>query len=156
MNQNTNRNQSVSRRNAARNLAPFGAFSGLMDEMLNHQFWPNTGSDTLSPRVDIVDTKDSYLIKAELPGVKREDIDITVHEDVLTLKAHAKVESTAENESHTTLRQERQYGELMRQFSLRDTISQSDIVADYTDGVLTLTLPKHVPETPQPTKVEIR
>lgn len=156
MNQNAKRNQCVTRRNPMRHLEPFGAFSGLFDEMLNQNFWPAQSSDTFTPRVDILDTKHNYIIKADLPGVKREDIDVTLHEDVLTLKANLKIEQSNEEEQYSVVRQERRYGEFLRRFSIRDNISQSDIVADYTDGVLTLTLPKAVPESPQPTKVPIQ
>jgi len=157
MNQNAQLNQPATRRKTFRSLEPFGAFSGLFDEMLHQNFWPSAeSSDSISPRVDILDTQNNYIIKAELPGVKREEIDVTIHEDVLTLKAQSKFEKTTEDDAHNIVRQERRYGEFLRRFSLRDNVNQSDIAADYTDGVLTLTLPKSVPETPKPQKVEIR
>jgi len=156
MNQHAHKKQPITRRNSLRNLEPFGAFSGLFDEMLHQNFWPSETPDTMSPRVDIHDTKENYVITAELPGVKREDIDVTIHDDVLTLKAQTKFEKATEDSEHNIVRQERRYGEFLRRFSLRDSVNQSDISADYTDGILTLTLPKAVPEAPQPTKVEIR
>lgn len=156
MSQNAFRNQYVTRRPAARNLETLGSLTGLFDEMFNHNLWPAQTPGTLSPRVDILDTERNYIIKAELPGVKREDIDVTLHEDILTLQAHVKMETSTEDDRHNVVRQERQYGEFLRRFNLRDNINQSDIIADYTDGILTLTLPKAAPESPQPKKVEIR
>ena len=140
----------------ARSGESFGPLTGLFDEFFSPSFWPSQQDNaSLAPRVDIVDCKDHYLIKAELPGVKKEDINITVHEDVLTLQATTRFEHEETDKEHNIVRQERRYGDFLRRFVLRDNITQSDIRADYTDGILTLTLPKSVPEKPHPTKVHI-
>ncbi|MEJ2740996.1 MAG: hypothetical protein P8176_00490 [Gammaproteobacteria bacterium] len=61
-------------RQALRSNEPFGAFSGLFDELLNSHLWPTPNNNGASvPRVDIIDRQDSYVIKAELPGVKKEE-----------------------------------------------------------------------------------
>ena len=93
-----------------------------------------------SPRVDIFDDGNSFVLSAELPGVSREDLDIDVKDNRLTIKGEKKLENSTEKEGY--LRVERSYGLFERSFFLDDNIDRENIKADYKDGVLRLTLPR--------------
>ena len=101
-------------------------------------------------RVDVKEQADAYTLEAELPGVKQDQISLTVDNDVLTIAADMNVEKKEEKESY--LYSERRYGHMSRSFNL-EGIHQEDISAEYKDGVLTVRLPK---STPEPEKVARR
>jgi HSP20 family protein len=92
------------------------------------------------PAVDITENDESYEIKAELPGLKKEDVKITVHDNVLTLKGEKKEEK--EERKKGCHRGERTFGSFVRSFSLGARVDNNRIQADFKDGVLTVTLPK--------------
>ena len=94
-------------------------------------------------RVDVKENANDYLLEAELPGVKQEDISLTVENDVLTIAADVNTQKKTEKENY--LYSERHSGHMERSFNL-DGIRQEDISAEYRDGVLTVTLPKAKPE----------
>lgn len=93
-----------------------------------------------SPRVDIFDDGNNFVLSAELPGVSREDFDIDVKDNRLTIKGEKKLENKTEKEGY--LRVERSYGVFERSFFLDDNIDRENIKAEYEDGVLRLTLPR--------------
>ncbi|TQV73728.1 Hsp20/alpha crystallin family protein [Aliikangiella marina] len=95
-----------------------------------------------SPRVDIVESDESFVIKAELAGIPKEDIKVEVDNKILTLSGERKSEVT--DEKHH--RVERFYGSFSRSFSLPETIDEANIKAESKDGILTLTLPKQAPQ----------
>ena len=101
-----------------------------------------------APRVDIKDKDDHYEITAELPGVVKDDIHITLEDGVLTLEAETSQEDKEENEGKV-IRQERRYGRFMRSFNLGADVHEEDISANFADGVLALKAPKlkEVPPT---------
>lgn len=102
------------------------------------------------PQVDILEERDTITLRADLPGVKKENVEIDVRDDVLTL--NAAVERTPER--WQSLYREYQTGGYSRRFTLGEHIDQTKISATMTDGVLTLVLPKA--EAAKPRKVEIR
>lgn len=104
-----------------------------------------------SPRVDIFDDGNNFVLSAELPGVSREDLDIDVKDNRLTIKGEKKLENNTEKEGY--LRVERSYGLLERSFFLDDNIDRENIQADYKDGVLHLTLPRKQEEPSK--KIEV-
>lgn len=107
-----------------------------------------------SPRIDVSETRDSYQISAEIPGVKKEDINITLEDGVLTLEAEVHREEKEEKEGRV-IRSERRYGKYMRSFNLGSDVSESEIDASFKDGVLTLKAPKREPSQPQRQRIEI-
>lgn len=107
-----------------------------------------------SPRIDVSETSDSYEISAELPGVSKDDINITLEDGVLTLEAEVHQEEKQEKEGRV-IRQERRYGKYMRSFNLGGDISEADIDASFKDGVLKLKAPKREPSQPQRQRIEI-
>lgn len=106
------------------------------------------------PAADIVERDDEYLIKAELPGVERDDIDIHLENDVLTITGERKLEETKDTDK--THRVERFYGRFSRSFRVPDNVDTSAIKADSKDGVLNLHLPKTEAKKPQAVKIAIR
>ncbi len=92
------------------------------------------------PPVDIYETPGHDLVvKAEVPDVAREDIDVTIEHNVLRIKGTKKAESSVKEEQYR--RVERSYGEFVRTFTLPPTVDGSKVTADYKNGVLTVTLP---------------
>ncbi len=104
------------------------------------------------PRVDVYDRDGSSVIEAELPGVKREDIDIDVSGNVLTLKGTRKSES--EVDRNDFYRKERFYGSFQRSFTLPEAIDPGSVEATFSDGVLKVEVPK--PKEAETKKIQIR
>ncbi|MFI2811402.1 MULTISPECIES: Hsp20/alpha crystallin family protein [Microbulbifer] len=107
-----------------------------------------------SPRIDIRETEDSYEISAEVPGVNKDDISVTLENGVLTIEAEVHQEDKEEKEGRV-IRQERRYGKYMRSFNLGTDISEEEIDASFKDGVLTLTAPKRKEPEPRHHRIEI-
>src|ERR1041384_3798636 len=92
------------------------------------------------PPVDIVERENDYFVKVELPGVEKNDVKITVQDDILTVKGEKKQES--EKKGHDYHRVERSYGAFQRSFTLPSSVISDKIDASFSDGVLTVSLPK--------------
>ncbi|WP_088286446.1 Hsp20/alpha crystallin family protein [Ideonella sp. A 288] len=97
-------------------------------------------------RIDLSEADGSYAVKAEIPGVRKEDIDVRIDGNQVTISAEVKQEKE-EKEGQRVLRSERQYGFASRSFTLADTVDEAKVEARYQDGVLQLTLPKRSPAT---------
>ena len=93
-----------------------------------------------SPLVDISEDEKEYVVKAEIPEMKKEDIKINVHDDVLTVSGERKYEKEEKGKKYH--RVERAYGSFMRNFALPENADGSKISAEYKDGVLKVHLPK--------------
>ena len=91
--------------------------------------------------VDLSESDANYTVKAEIPGVKKEDIDVRIEGNQVTIGAEMKKESE-EKKDGRVLRSERQYGYASRSFTLASAVDEAKAVAKYEDGVLQLTLPK--------------
>ena len=116
-------------------------------------FWAGReGAITFSPAFEVKETKESYIFKADLPGVNESDIDITRTGNRLTVGG--KREAEKEEQTDTFYTYERTYGSLTRSFTLPDGIDSDHISADLKAGVLTLIVPK-TPEA-QPKKIGLR
>ena len=106
------------------------------------------------PAVDIFETeKDGLVLKAELPDMKREDISVVVENNTLTLKGERKFQGDAKKEQFH--RVERAYGTFSRSFTLPQTVDATKIVAEYKNGVLTVTLPVRAESRPRTINVEV-
>ena len=106
------------------------------------------------PAVDVVETKDEVIVKASVPGIKPDDIDIALTGDTLTIKGEAKAEEKTEGAN--TIRQERRYGAFQRSLSLPTTVVADKAKAEFENGVLTLTLPKAEEVKPKTIKVKAK
>ncbi len=104
------------------------------------------------PTVDLYEDRDQLVVKAELPGMRKEDIDISLHGDVLTLSGERKEEKTTGEAQ--TYRAERFLGKFQRTFTLPSTVDTNKVQASYKDGILTVTLPKA--EEAKPKQIEVR
>lgn len=98
-------------------------------------------SSFFSPAVDIHDNGNDYSIQVDLPGVKKEDVNVQVHDGVLTIEA-SHSESNEEKKDGKVVLKERRTGKFMRSFSLGSEIHEEDINAKFNDGVLSVTVPK--------------
>ena len=108
---------------------------------------------TWAPAVDIYEGENELVVKADLPDVKPEDLDIRVENNILTIRGERKFEKKAEEKN--CLRVERAYGSFARSFSLANTVNTEAIKADYKDGVLTLNVPKREEAKPKQIKVNV-
>ncbi len=111
-------------------------------------------ASTWSPAVDIYETSETIVMKAELPGLSREDIEIHIRDNTLTLKGERRFAKDVQQENY--LRIERVYGAFQRNFTLPATIQQDKIRAVFRDGVLELTLPKAEAAKPKRVTIEAR
>jgi len=113
-----------------------------------------TGGTTWVPPVDIYQTGEHELVlKAELPEMTREDIDVTVENFVLTVKGEKKLGAEVKEEQFHHI--ERQYGSFSRSFSLPRTVDANKVSADYKNGVLTVRLPLREEAKPRQIKVDV-
>lgn len=110
---------------------------------------------TFSPRVDVRDKGNEVEISAELPGVKKEDINITLDNGILTLTAETRHEEKEEKQGRV-IRQERRYGKYLRSFDLGSGVRENDIRATFSDGILTLTAPKSQEQAPETKHIPIQ
>ena len=109
------------------------------------------GSDW-TPAVDIKEEADRYLLHADIPGVKADDIEVSMDKGVLTIKGERKHESTESKEGYK--RVERTHGVFMRRFALPDGVDGEQITASSKEGVLEVVIPKSEPEKPR--RIEVR
>jgi HSP20 family protein len=93
-----------------------------------------------APSVDIYENKDQIVLEAELPGMKQEDFDLSIENNVITLRGERRFEKTDESDNYH--RVERSYGAFTRSFTLPQTVSAEEARAEYSNGVLRVTLPK--------------
>ena len=98
------------------------------------------GRGAWAPSVDIYENKDQIVLEAELPGMKQEDFDLSIENNVITLRGERKFEKTDETDNYH--RVERSYGAFTRSFTLPQTVSAEGATAEYNNGVLRVMLPK--------------
>ena len=123
-------------------MARFEPFRN-MDEFFNDfRMVPNWRNLDVEPRirVDVAETEQAYTLKAEIPGVNKEDIKVAVEGNQVTLTAEVRQEKDEKTEN--TLRSERYFGMQTRSFSLPQDVDDANAQATYKDGILELTLPK--------------
>ena len=104
-----------------------------------------------TPSVDISETDDVFKVRAELPGVAKDDLHVSVKDNLLTLSGEKRQESVDDTQNYR--RVERRYGSFQRRFTLPSEVETDDIKAEFSDGVLTLSIPK--PEVVKPTAIPI-
>lgn len=124
----------------------------LFSSNLGHTFGDEgIGRGAWSPNVDIYENKDQIVLEAELPGMSREDFDLTVENNVITLRGERHFEKKDEADNYH--RVERAYGTFIRSFTLPQSVSSEAATAEYQNGVLRVTLPKR--EETKARKIEI-
>lgn len=128
-----------------RNLLTAEPFQQMLNRFFEETFRPLLGEEPVSlaawiPSCDIYETENEIVVKAEVPGIKKENLKVSVHDNVLTLSGERKFEEEVKKENF--LRVERGYGSFTRSFTLPPNIDSSKINAEFKDGVLELKLPK--------------
>ena len=127
------------------NITRFDPFNDLVDGLFNGYFLrpiPYEGREAaLRAKVDVAEKNGAYLVSAELPGVKKEDIQVSIDGAQVTLSAEVKREREV-SEDERVLHVERTYGKVTRSFTLPQELDESKVEAKFRDGVLELTLPK--------------
>ena len=106
------------------------------------------------PAIDLIETKDAYMVRAELAGVERSNIDITFEKNILTISGQKAPTIEAKDEELRVFAAERVSGSFSRSLRMPDHIDGEKISADYKDGLLTVTVPKAA--VAQPRKIEVR
>lgn len=140
--------------------SPNDIFRQRFDRLFNQAFGDafdargseEVGNRSWLPAVDVKETDEALTLFVELPGVKREDVDITVEDRTLTVRGERKFEKDTERENYHRI--ERAYGTFTRTFTLPANVATDDVRASFADGVLTIALPRA--EESKPRKIAIK
>jgi HSP20 family protein len=141
-------------------LSPLRGLNTLQDQvnrLFEDSFRGTRSESTLStwaPSVDIHETENALIVCADLPGISEKDLDVRVENNMLTIRGERKMDTSVNEDNY--LRVERTYGSFSRSFSLPSAVNTEAIKADYTHGVLTVTLPKREESKPKQVKVNIQ
>ena len=133
------------------NWSPFSEFDSLLDryarDLVNARGSRGDSVPAWRPAASIVENQKEYVISADLPAVKKEDVSVTVDRNVLSIRGERRLEKTADEE--TEHRRETYHGVFERRFSLPDDADAQGISAESKDGVLTVKIPKLKPTQPE-------
>ena len=138
---------------------PFQGISALQQEVNKlfensvHTRGDNSALTTWAPAVDIHETENELVLKADLPDINEKDLDIRVENNTLTIRGERKFEQNVKEENY--LRIERAYGAFSRSFGLPTTVNTEAIKASYKNGVLTVEMPKRAESKPKQVKVNV-
>lgn len=139
------------------NWGGFGQMTNLRDEINRLFDFSFNGADggseafnVWAPALDVLEDKDNLVVRTELPGMKKEEIDISLHDNIITISGERKQEKKHEGE---TSREERFFGRFTRSMRLPKAVDVSKVKAVYLDGILTVTLPKA--EDAKPRQIQI-
>ena len=138
---------------------PFRNLSTLQEQvnrLFETSFKSNADNSTMTtwaPAVDIYETENELVLKADLPDISEKDLDIRVENNMLTVRGERKFEQKVNEDNY--LRIERTYGSFSRSFSLPNTVNTEAIKAEYKNGVLTVQLPKRAESKPKQVKVNV-
>jgi HSP20 family protein len=139
---------------------PFSDFDGFFNRMMPAGFgrWPQLTSDNgkneWAPSADISETEKEYVIRASLPAVKKEDVNVVVDGGMITIKGERKQQN--EDKSEKFHRVENLYGSFERTFSLPENINPDAIRCESKDGILTVHIPKSEPQKSQPKHISVQ
>jgi HSP20 family protein len=135
---------------------PFRELRSLQDEMTRLFVGGGSGREEMlhgawSPKVDIFENKDNLVLEAELPGMSRDDFELSFENNVISLKGERRFEKKTEGDNYH--RVERSYGEFTRSFTLPQTVTAEGATAEFNNGILRVSLPKR--EDTRARKIEI-
>ena len=143
----------ITRRDQSRGFALQNEVNRLFDNSFTRELSGHADLATWAPAVDIYETENELVVKAELPDFQDKDIDVRITNNTLTIRGERKFENNVKEENY--LRIERAYGSFMRSFSLPNTVSSENIRADYRNGVLTLHMTKREESKPKQIKISV-
>lgn len=138
----------------------FGRLSNLRDELdtlFELPFWSNFGRQTQlfsgwTPALDLYQNNDNVVAMIELPGMRKDDIEISLHDGMLTISGERRTET---NDGEKAERSERYIGKFRRSITLPTRVDANKVSANYKDGILTVTLPKAEEAKPKQIKVDV-
>ena len=133
-------------------LSPFGSLDDMF-KGLRLRPWPKEADIEPQIRIDVSEDDKAYTVKADVPGVKKDDIKVSIEGNQVSIEAETKKE-TQEKKGDTLLRSERYYGRVFRSFALAHDVDGSKAEAKYSDGVLELKLPKKANGSAKTVKVQ--
>ena len=112
----------------------------VFERMIDDNFFFDYDNNNWTPSVDINESNDAFMITADLPGIKKSDIEVKVEENLLILNAERKIDKTNDNEKYHF--SERRSGTFSRSFKLPNSVKEEKITADFDNGVLSIIIPK--------------
>ena len=141
----------------ASGVRPFWGLRGGLTDLFD-EFWRDSAAappavQGFAPRVDIEETEQEVRVVAELPGVEEKDFEVSLEDDVLSIRGEKKTESEERREGFYHV--ERSSGSFQRTFRIPWEVKAEDVKADFRNGVLTVTLPKPVAERPEPRTIPV-
>ncbi len=141
-----------------KNYDPFEEFSKLGDSIFGLTLFPQGRNLPVErswyPAIDVSEEKDRIVVKADLPGMKQEDIDLTLDDDILTIRGERKSET--EEKDKNVHRVERTCGAFERSLKLGANVDRDKITADYKNGVLEVAIPKTEESKPRQLKINVK
>lgn len=145
---------SITRWDPFQNLATLqDQVNRLFDSSFTSRRGDTSALTTWAPPVDIYETENELVVKADLPDINPKDLDVRVENNMLTIRGERKFNEEVKEENY--LRIERTYGAFSRSFSLPSTVSAEGIKAEYKNGVLTVELPKRAEAKPRQVKINV-
>lgn len=139
---------------------PFREMEDVFDRYSKALSWPRLGASEImtggdwAPRVDIAETEKEFIIKAEIPEVKKEEVKISVDNGILSIRGERKQEK--EEKGKKFHRVERYYGNFTRSFTLPDSVDETKVEASFKDGMLNIQIPKSKKSKPKTIEVKIK
>jgi HSP20 family protein len=133
-------------------LALRQVFERMFDEPFEFRFPQSWRLEHFEPMIDVAEDEQAYIVKASVPGVKPEDVEVTLRNNILTIKGEAKEEKEIKEKNYHM--RERRYGSFMRSLPLPTEVKAEEIEASHEDGVLTVRLPKS--ELSMPKKIAVK
>src|ERR1700679_3269451 len=143
----------ITRRDQSRGFALQNEVNRLFDDSFSRDLSGHADLATWAPAVDIYETENELVVKADLPDLQDKDIDVRVENNTLTIRGERKFEKDVSEDNF--LRIERSYGSFMRSFSLPNTVNSENIRAEYRNGVLTLHMAKREESKPKQIKISV-
>lgn len=134
-------------------FAPLFSFRRELDRLFNDTLGQQGGFSAWNPAVDVREDNNNLFLDVELPGIKPENVDISVDNGVLTISGEKSTENTENKEDQRFHTVERTYGSFFRSFQLPQGIDENQISANFDNGVLTIDIPKSA--IPQPRKIQV-
>ena len=138
------------RPNGGHPVNPIYSLSRELDRLFESPYTAATRSECqqFAPALELRENQDSYQVSVELPGVDRKDVEVTLHDGVLSITGERKQETEVKEDEY--VRTERAYGRFQRQVALPQPVNADSVKAAYKDGVLIITLPKSAEARPKP------
>jgi|SRR5580700_7142559 HSP20 family protein len=143
----------ITRRDPSRGFTLQDQVNRLFEDSFTHDRAGHADLATWAPAVDIYETENEVVVKADLPDIQDKDIDVRVEGNTLTVRGERKFDKDVKEDNY--LRIERAYGSFMRSFSLPNTVSSEGIRADYRNGVLTLRMAKREESKAKQIKISV-